>query len=137
MKTIPDSNVLFDIILRDATWCEWASQKFLACKAEDQLVVNTIVFAEVGGHFTSQKESLEAFQSMGSVLEEIPWDAAYLAGRAYRAYRRSGGSRDRLLPDFLIGAHAATKGYRILTRDQARYRTYFPDVEVIAPDTHP
>ncbi len=104
---------------------------------EDQIVVNTIVFAEVAGNFTSQKETFEVFQSMGSVFEEIPWDAAYMAGRAHRAYRRSGGTRDRLLPDFLIGAHAAAKGYRILTRDQARYRTYFPEVEVIAPDTHP
>ncbi len=137
MKTIPDSNVLFDIILRDPVWYHWAAQKFLDCQSDNQIVVNTIVFAEVGGHFTSQKETLDVFQAMGSLLEEVPWDAAYLAGRAYRNYRRAGGLRDRLLPDFLIGAHAASKGYRILTRDQARYRTYFPEVEVIAPDTHP
>ena len=55
----------------------------------------------------------------------------------HRKYRRSGGLRERVLPDFLIGAHAAVKSYRILTRDAARYRTYFPDVDIIAPDTHP
>jgi len=69
--------------------------------------------------------------------EEIPQMAAYRAGRAHYAYRRSGGPRQRTLPDFLVGAHAAEGGYRILTRDALRYRTYFPEISIIAPDTHP
>jgi predicted nucleic acid-binding protein len=69
--------------------------------------------------------------------DDIPYEAAYLAGRAHISYRARGGSRDRTLPDFLIGAHAAVKGYRLLTRDQARYRSYFPNLTIIAPDTHP
>ena len=73
----------------------------------------------------------------GLVYEPLSMEAAHLAGKVHYEYRRGGGNRERVLPDFLIGAHAATKGYRILSRDRARYRAYFKDLEVIAPDTHP
>jgi predicted nucleic acid-binding protein len=70
-------------------------------------------------------------------FENIPFDAALIAGWAHREYRSRGGRREQTLPDFLIGAHAVVSGYRLLTRDPKRYRTYFPDLEIIAPDTHP
>jgi hypothetical protein len=101
------------------------------------LVANTIVYAEVSGHFTVHDELQKVFSQVGIELENIPWEAAYLAGRIYRAYRRKGGLRERVLPDFLIGAHANVKGYSLLTRDASRYRSYFPDLDIIAPDTHP
>lgn len=65
--------------------------------------------------------------------EDIPYEAAFLAGKAYLAYRRRAGTKASLLPDFCVAAHAAIRGYRILTRDVAHYRTYFPKLELIAP----
>jgi predicted nucleic acid-binding protein len=65
--------------------------------------------------------------------ETLPYEAAFLAGKAFIAYRRRGGTRTSALPDFYIGAHAAVRGHRLLTRDATRYRTYFPTVELIAP----
>lgn len=69
--------------------------------------------------------------------EDLPWDAAFLAGWAFVEYRRRGGIRAAPLPDFYIGAHAQARNYRLLTRDPGRYRSYFPDIEIVAPDTHP
>ena len=112
-------------------------RKLRECRDMDLLVVNAITFSETASHFLSYREIQSALSVADTELEELPWEAAYLAGHVHRKYRRSGGFRERVLPDFRIGAHAAVKGYRILTRDAARYRTYFPDVEIIAPDTHP
>lgn len=137
MKTILDSNVLFDMVLRDSTWYEWSIQNFKHSRSEGQIVVNAIIFAEVGGHFLSFEETMDVVKKIGIELEDLPWRAAHSAGRAHRVYRKVGGTRERLLPDFLIGAHAEANGYRILTRDASRYRTYFPHVELITPDTHP
>jgi predicted nucleic acid-binding protein len=67
--------------------------------------------------------------------EPIPFEAAFLAGKAFQTYRKQGGSRRSPLPDFFIGAHAAIAGHRLLTRDIARYRTYFPKLPLIAPST--
>jgi hypothetical protein len=137
MKTIPDSNVILDVFQRDRDWFEWSWKRLQSSREEGQLVVNTVVFAETSGHFLAYQELHKALRTVGIELEDVPWEAAYAAGRAHRAYRRSGGRRERVLADFLIGAHAAVKGYRILTRDHARYRSYFPDLDIIAPDTHP
>jgi predicted nucleic acid-binding protein len=65
--------------------------------------------------------------------DALPWEAGFLAGKCFRRYRRSGGARRSPLPDFFVGAHAAVRGHALLTRDAARYRTYFPTVKVIAP----
>ena len=102
-----------------------------------RLVVNAITFSETAAHFQSYREIHGALKIQDTELEDLPWEAAYLAGHLHRQYRRAGGLRERVLPDFLIGAHAAVKGYRILTRDASRFRTYFPELEIIAPDTHP
>ena len=112
-------------------------RKLRECRDMDLIVVNAITFSETAGHFLSFRDIQTALSVAETELEELPWEAAYLAGHVHRKYRRSGGLRERVLPDFLIGAHAAVKSYRILTRDAARYRTYFPDVDIIAPDTHP
>ena len=137
IKTIPDSNILFDLIQRDPVWFDWAMDKLEACREAGTLVASVIVYAEVSGHFIVHDELQKVFSQVGIELEHIPWEAAYLAGRAHRAYRRAGGQRERVLPDFLIGAHANVKGYSLLTRDASRYRAYFPKLDIIAPDTHP
>lgn len=107
------------------------------CMDGGGVVVNAIIYAEISGQFPFHAEVTFLLKKLEVELEDIPWDAAYLAGKSQRAYRGAGGMRERVLADFMIGAHAEQKGYRILTRDQARYRTYFPRVDVIAPDTHP
>lgn len=66
--------------------------------------------------------------------EPLPFEAAFLAGKAFRRYRAAGGARSSALPDFYIGAHATVAGYRLMTRDAGRYRTYYPTLELIAPD---
>lgn len=128
-----DSNVIIDIAEADPTWREWSATKLAELADNTVLVINPIIYAEVSVGYRSPEE-LEA--AIGDDLfrrEALPWEAAFLAGRCFRIYRRRGGARRSPLPDFFIGAHAAVLGYRILTRDAARYRAYFPTVRLIAP----
>ena len=136
-STLVDSNVLIDVLVGLGPWRRWSRTRLREAVDAGDVVVNQIIFAETAIHF----EDTEVVEDVASLVrptrESIPWEAAYEAGRAHREYRRRGGGRERTLPDFLIGAHAALKGYRLLTRDPRRYRQYFPDIEIIAPDTHP
>ena len=100
-------------------------------------MVNAIVWSELAP-LAANEASLEAAAAkLGFDREPMPWGAAFLAGVVHAKYRRLGGTRERTLPDFLIGAHASVAGHRLLTRDASRYRGYFPDLDIIAPDTHP
>ena len=136
MPTIPDSNVVLDLLHRDSLFFAW-SRKWLEACATDGLVTNAVVFAESVVEFPALDDAQSAFAHFGFAYEDISAAAAHRAGWAYRSYRSNGGTRERVLPDFLIGAHASVGRYRILTRDASRYRSYFPEVEVIAPDSHP
>jgi predicted nucleic acid-binding protein len=128
-----DSNVLIDVLGQDPTWERWSADALRRASDEAPLVINPIVYGEISLGYRSI-EALNAALDVHQLRHEaIPWAAAFLAGRAYRAYRERGGTRSSLLPDFYIGAHAAVAGYRLLTRDPARYRTSFPLLEVIAP----
>ena len=128
-----DSNVLLDVFEPDATWYEWSAEQIVRCATHGRLVVNHVVFAEVSVGFSS----IEALDGKlpRSLYERValPWEAAFLAGKAFLAYRRGGGARRSPLPDFYIGAHAAVTGMTLLTRDARRYRACFPTVELIAP----
>jgi hypothetical protein len=128
-----DSNIILDVATQDPAWME-RSGRVLAREAETaQLVINPIIYAEVSVGY-AQVEDLEAVLPPEAFhREELPWAAAFLAGKCFLAYRRRGGKRTSTLPDFYIGAHAAVAGYRLLTRDAARYRTYFPRLEIITP----
>jgi hypothetical protein len=96
-------------------------------------VINQIVYAEVSTSFDSIEHLDEVISADDFERESLPYDAGFLAGKAFLAYRKRGGERRSPLPDFYIGAHAAVRGYRLLTRDAARYRTYFPTVELVGP----
>jgi predicted nucleic acid-binding protein len=96
--------------------------------------VNQIVFAEVSPGFPTAEECEWSLEVQGIERVPLPWPAAFLAGRAFVAYRRRGGPKRSPLPDFFIGAHAAVEGLRLLTRDPSLYRTYFPTIELIAPE---
>jgi predicted nucleic acid-binding protein len=101
--------------------------------SQSVLVINPIIFAEVSIGYSSIEDLEEVVPADVFRREPLPYEAAFLAGKCFLAYRRRGGVRISPLPDFYIGAHAAVRGYRLLTRDAARYRTYFPTVELIAP----
>ncbi len=134
MRVLVDSNVLLDVFEPDAEWYEWSAESIVRCATHGRLVVNHVVFSEVSVSF----ESIETLDGKlpRSLYERapLPWEAAFLAGKAFERYRRSGGTRRSPLPDFYIGAHAAVAGMSLLTRDAGRYRTYFPTVDLIAPD---
>lgn len=127
-----DANVLLDILTADPTWEPWSSGALAEAAESSLLAINPIVYAEVSTGF-DRLEELDAALPEELQREALPWEAAFLAGRAFVAYRRRGGSRTAPLPDFYIGAHAAVRGYALLTRDARRYRTYFPDLPLIAP----
>ena len=129
-----DSNVLLDLITQDPVWFDWSAQKLADAADRYKLVINPIVYAEVSVRF-SRIEDLDAALPMTMLSREaLPFDAGFLAGKAHLVYRRLGGGKTTPLPDFFIGAHAAIAGYQLLTRDAARYRTYFPRLRLIAPD---
>lgn len=128
-----DSSVLLDVATGDARWGAW-SRAALAHHAERTvLVVNPIVYAEVSIGYERIEQVEGALPPALFRREPLPWEAAFLAGKAFLAYRRRGGVRSSPLPDFFIGAHAAVAGYALLTRDPGRVRRHFPRVEVIAP----
>ena len=129
-----DSNVLLDLMTEDRRWLSWSSEAVEKAANRFRLVINPIIYAEVSIRY-SRIEDLEAALPKGMLdREAIPYEAAFLAGKCFLAYRKQGGTKRSPLPDFFIGAHAAIAGYRLLTRDAARYRSYFPRLQLIAPD---
>jgi predicted nucleic acid-binding protein len=128
-----DSNVLLDVLTRDVRWYEWSSQAIARVGSESILVINPVVYAEVSVGFLRIEEVDDALAPEVFRREALPWDAAFLAGKAFAMYRRRGGLRTSPLPDFFIGAHAAVRGMTLLTRDATRYRTYFPKLSLLAP----
>lgn len=129
-----DSNVLIDVISNDNQWSEWSAKALADAADTSRLVVNPVIYGEVSIGFTRIEDLEDALPTDLFDREPIPFEAAFLAGKAFVAYRRRGGVRTTPLPDFFIGAHAAIAGYRLLTRDGRRYRTYFPKLVLIAPE---
>jgi predicted nucleic acid-binding protein len=131
--TLVDSNVLFDVMTNDPAWGQWSADRITQALDGGRLVINPIVYAEVSIGFGRIEELDDALPAAEFEREPLPYEAGFLAGKAYVAYRKRGGARRSPMPDFYIGAHAAVRGYRLLTRDAKRYLTYFPSVELIAP----
>jgi predicted nucleic acid-binding protein len=128
-----DTNVLLDVLQDDPQWAEWSQRNLESASLTDSLVINAVIYSELSIAF-ERIEDLESVLSEGSVsVEPIPREALFLAGKAFLNYRRRQGAKQSVLPDFYIGAHAAVSGFTILTRDVARYRSYFPTVELITP----
>lgn len=126
-----DTNVLLDVTAADPTWLDWSARQM--SRFPSRLVINSLIYSEL----CYQAESIDEVESMvsglGLLYRELPREALYLAAQAFRIYRQHGGTRTAPLADFLIGAHALAEGYALLTRDVARYRSYFPDVTLICP----
>jgi len=133
MAVLVDSNVILDVATEDPRWGEWSAEALARAADRSVLVINPIVFAEVSVGFDRVEDLEEALPSELYRRDALPYEAAFLAGKSYLAYRRRGGRRTAPLPDFYIGAHAAVAGHELLTRDASRYRTYFPRLTIIAP----
>jgi predicted nucleic acid-binding protein len=128
-----DSNVLLDVATGDPVWGTWSGSTLERTADHAVLVINPLVYAEVSIGFETIEELESALPADVYRREDLPYEAAFLAGKSFLAYRREGGTKRSPLPDFYIGAHAAVAGYRLLTRDATRYRTYFPKLQLIAP----
>ncbi len=131
--TLVDSNVLLDVMTEDSHWLAWSAARLAEAADTGPLVINQVIYGEVAHRF-SRIEDLDVVLSPERFIRgNLPWPAAFAAASSLRAYRRRGGRRAVILPDFFVGAHAAVLNLRLLTRDAARYRTYFPTVEIVAP----
>lgn len=133
MPTLVDSIVLIDVATGGSEWADWSASMITRVAEEGRVVINPIIYAEVSLGFDRIEELEEAIPVEYFAREDLPWEAAFLAGQIFLEYRRAGGARRAPLPDFYIGAHAAVAGYTLLTRDARRYRTYFPKLRIIFP----
>jgi predicted nucleic acid-binding protein len=133
--TVVDSSVLLDVFTEDVEWGEWSQASLTRAAQRGALILNAVVLAEIAPRF-ERVETLRSTLPSMAVVEEIPVEAAFLAGHAHAAYRQAGGQRDAILPDFLIGAHAAVTGRPLLTRDPRRVATHIPWASLITPATH-
>ena len=129
-----DSNIIIDLLTRDPQWFDWSNQALIDAGNSSRLVINTVIYAEVSTRYSSMEALDGDLPTEFFSREAIPFAAGFLAGKCQMAYRRRGGQRTATLPDFLIGAHARIAGYRLLTRDSRRFRTYFSGLDLIAPD---
>lgn len=129
-----DSNVLIDVIHADPVWLDWSASQLETVLRRGAAAINPIIYAEVSAYFATSGEADAVLPEADYRRLPLPYDASFLAGQAFREYRRKGGIRSTTLPDFFIGAHALTAGLILLTRDARRYRGYFPELRLIAPD---
>lgn len=133
--TLVDTNVLLDVLTRDPVWLEWSATALMAAAESGPLWINPIIYAEVSVRFSRIEDLEDALPAHDYRRAQLPWEAAFLAGKAFVQYRRNGGTKVSTLPDFYIGAHAAIADVTLLTRDIGRYDIYFPTVRLVAPSS--
>lgn len=132
-RILVDSNVLLDILTEDKTWFAWSAAKLAECAENSVLCINPVIYSEVSIGFARIEDMETALPEETFSRLPLPYEAAFLAGKCFLRYRLSGGLKRSPLPDFLIGAHAAVGKMTLLTRDSARYRTYFPRLTLLCP----
>ncbi len=128
-----DTNVLVDVLQDDPQWADWSIGQLRAQSKVHELAINPITYAEMSLSFSTLESLDDVVDSLGLSMRDMPRPALFLAAKAFAQYRRRGGSKNQVLPDFFIGAHAAVEGWQLLTRDASRFRTYFPRLQVISP----
>jgi predicted nucleic acid-binding protein len=128
-----DSNVILDVMTEDPTWFEWSAAALARAADDSRLAINPIIYAEVSVRFEWIEALEQALSADAFVRLPLSWPAAFLAGKCFLEYRRKGGPRSSPLPDLYIGAHAAVERMPLLTRDPGTYRTYLPQLRLIAP----
>ena len=132
--TLVDANVLLDVVTDDPVWVAWSLAALAEASLTGPIFLNDIAYAEISTRYSTIEQLDEMLAGAKIWIAPIPPSALFLAGKAFLRYRRAGGVRTGVLPDFFIGAHAAIEGWPLLTRDARRYRTYFPTLRLIAPD---
>ena len=128
-----DTNVILDVVSNDPQWAAWSQAQLDAASLKSTLIINPVIYAELSIAYARIEELESLIARAGFRLDPIPREALFLAGRVFMQYRKRRGSKTGVLPDFLIGAHAAVAGIPLLARDVARYTTYFPSLELISP----
>ena len=131
--TLVDSCVLIDVLADDPVWAEWSLDQLERCAALGPLLINPLILAEISPRFERASDLEVALAGLPLVKAALPWDAAFLAGQAFKVYRQSQGLKTSPMADFYIGAHALVAQLQLLTRDAARYRSYFPTLALVAP----
>jgi len=130
-----DTNVVLDVVQNDPVWAQWSQAQLDAASLRSALLINPIIYAELSIAYRRIEELEQMLSKGGFRVEQIPREALFLAGKAFMRYREQGGAKGGVLPHFFIGAHAAVAGIPLLTRDARRYRSYFPKLELLSPDT--
>ena len=131
-----DTNVMIDILADDAVWFDWSFGQLERALRSGPVLINDVIYAEASIRYRTIEQFEFAIAKTGVVLAAVPKDALFVAGKAFTQYRRAGGTRTGVLPDFFIGAHAEAARLPLLTRDPRRYRNYFPTVLLIAPNAN-
>lgn len=132
--TLVDSNILLDVFGRDPIWWRWSLARLEDASGNGPLLINDIIYAETSIRFPEAGQFDAVLADMGVTVAPFARLVPFVAGKAFAVHREAGGSLDRVLPDFFIGAHAEVERLPLLTRDPRRYRTYFPNVTLIAPE---
>jgi len=133
ITTLVDSNVLFDFLSEDEEWFDWSSAMIEQASNAGVVALNPIIYAEISVRYERIEELDEELPAEYFLRAALPWEAAFLAGKAFAQYKKRTGTKRSPLPDFYIGAHAAVAGMTLLTRDPRRYRAYFPKLRLISP----
>lgn len=128
-----DTCVLLDVVQADAPWADWSQDQMEHAAEHGRLVINPVIYAELSAWYQDLRELDRVVAAFGATFQELPREALFLAGKAFRQYRAPGGTRASIRPDFFIGAHAAVCELPLLTRDTARICAYFPTVALLAP----
>jgi len=132
--TVVDANVLLDLFTEDPVWLAWSKDALGEAIDVGPVIINPIVYAEISVRF-ERIEELENALPEQIEREDLPWEAAFVAGKCFRDYRQRGGTKRSPLPDLYIGAHAVVTGRALLTRDAARYRTALPSLALVSPQS--
>lgn len=128
-----DACVILDVFLNDPVWADWSEARLEELGEQRRLFINPVVYTEVSIGFESIETLEAALHRGGFEMLEMPREALFLAGKVFLRYHRNRGVKTSPLPDFYIGAHGAVLEMDLLTRDVARYRTYFPTLRLISP----
>ena len=131
--TLVDSCILIDVLADDPKWADWSLNQLDLLGQRAPLIINPIILAEISPRFETANDLEAALAGLPLVREALPWDAAFLAGQAFKIYRQATGTKTSPMPDFYIGAHALVNHLQLLTRDAARYQSYFPKLPLVAP----
>jgi predicted nucleic acid-binding protein len=131
--TLVDSCILIDVLADDPKWADWSLNQLDQCGQLAPLIINPLILAEISPRFERAADLEAVLAGLPLVRQALPWDAAFLAGQAFKIYRQAQGAKTSPMPDFYIGAHALVNGLQLLTRDAARYRSYFPKLPIVSP----